>query len=86
MEQNTCNCAFKTSMTQHILDFQREHPDSPMKWVEQLYGKDIHADASPLCCMLTFLFYYGYCQECTTPVSEFAAQALEPLMETTKLY
>lgn len=75
-----CCCAFKAGMTRRMLELRRAHPGPSTQWVDHLLGADPDPQDSPLCCMLTALFYYGYCEECTMSVSDLARDRLAPLM------
>lgn len=82
MNKDTCNCAYKQSLIDRMQEHLRAHPDGSARWVELLFGKDSGANEHPLCCLLTFLFYYAFCEENTMTVSEMARHILEPLMNT----
>ena len=78
-----CCCAFKAGMTRRMLELRRAHPGPSTQWVDHLLGADPDPQDSPLCCMLTALFYYGYCEDCTMSVSKLAREQLAPLMDGT---
>lgn len=75
-----CSCAFKAGMIRRMLELRLAHPDASTQWIEHLLGADPDPTDFPLCCMLTALFYYGYCEECTMSVSDLARERLAPLM------
>ena len=72
-----CPCAFKQQMLTEMLKLPVKHPNGQYNWVK-LFGDS--TDDS-FCCLLTFLFYYAYCQECSGPLSEKARAVLKPLMD-----
>ena len=76
-----CTCAFKRQMIDDMLKFQKNHPDGEYGWVSLLFENDPN---DSLCCLLTFLFDYAYCKECTVPLSEAARAVLKPFMEPTE--
>lgn len=73
-----CPCEFKRQMIAQMLELQKHHPNGEYNWVSLLFE---NASDDSLCCLLTFLFYYAYCKECTVPLSEEARTVLKPLME-----
>ena len=81
MSTNTCSCHFKEHMITEMLRMREECPDKDTKWVDLLFTPSEGSHDSSLCCLLTFLFYYGYCKECTVPLSAQARSILAPLME-----
>ena len=72
-----CPCTFKQQMLTEMLELPVNHPDGQYNWVKLL--GDSPDDS--FCCLLTFLFYYAYCKECSMPLSEKARAVLKPLME-----
>ena len=76
-----CPCTFKRQMIAEMLKLPEKHPDGQYNWTSLLF-ENTSADSS--CCLLTFLFYYAYCKECSVPLSEEARTVLKPLMEPTE--
>ena len=73
-----CTCEFKEQMIAEMLELRKNDTGDEYWWVPLLFKKP--KDHS-LCCLLTFLFYYAYCNECATPLSEEARNVLKPPME-----
>ena len=80
MESINCSCAFKTQMIEEMQKMREENPGKETEWVNLLFPPTKKPEDSNLCCLLTYLFYYAYCKECKTPLSEEARTALDPLM------
>lgn len=80
MAQMNCNCKFKEQMISRIQEMRREHPGKEMQWADMLFPKAGGSGANELCCLLTALFYYGYCEECSMSLSEKARSVLALLM------
>ena len=74
-----CSCGFKEQMISEMQNMRRQCPGKETEWVTMLFPTENSADHS-LCCILTCLFYYGYCKECTLTLSEEARSVLAPLM------
>ena len=74
----SCPCAFKRQMIAEMLELPVKHPDDQYNWVSLIFE---NASSDSPCCLLTFLFYYAYCKECSIPLSEEARAVLKPLME-----
>lgn len=77
-------CAMMDMMAAEILAKKAKAPSKEIEWFESKFDLEHPTEENPLCCILTFLFYYGYCKECTTPMSEQARLLLKPLMELPK--
>ena len=77
-DMKKCSCSFKEQMIAEMKAMRENNPTEENRWVSLLFDD---AKAEPLCCMLVYLFYYGYCKECTRPLSEEARAILRPLME-----
>ena len=81
---NCCTCEFKEQIITQMTELRRANASIENQWIEYLFSpEETEADHS-LCCLLTLLFYYGYCQENTQSVSDMARAVLKPLMETTE--
>lgn len=77
MNLNSCSCEFKERMIAEMMDMRRKSPNKDNEWVDLLFPAS--CDHS-LCCLFTFFLYYGYCKECSIPLSEGARNALFPLL------
>jgi len=80
MAQMKCTCSFKEDMITEMKNLRKRRPGKDTEWVNLLFPKE-HAADNSLCCLLTCLFYYGYCEDCKTSLSEMARSVLAPLME-----
>ena len=60
MAQLSCSCGFKDQMITEMISVRKQFPGKESNWVDLLFPvvEDV-ADQS-LCCLLTYLFYYGY--------------------------
>lgn len=76
MPTTNCSCGFKEQMIAEIQRMREQLPGKETEWVDLLLSP---AD-QPLCCLLIYLFYYGYCKECSVSLSEEARSVLAPLM------
>ena len=85
MAQSSCSCRFKEQMISEMLDMRKQLPDKENDWIDCLFPEADDAADQSLCCLLTCLFYYGYCKECSVSVSEKARMVLSPLMMKTEL-
>ena len=79
MDQMSCSCCLKEQMISEMQRMRKQHPGKETEWVNLLFPEEGSAGGS-LCCLLTYLFYYGYCKECSRSLSEEARLALAPLM------
>lgn len=80
MEQMNCNCGLKEQMITEMQNMRKQCPGKETEWVEWLFPTTEDFGEKSLCCLMTYLFYHGYCRECTVPLSEEARSVLAPLM------
>ena len=80
MAQMNCSCGFKEQMITEMQSLRKQCPGKKTEWVDLLFPTTERSSDDSLCCLLTYLFYYGYCKECTLPLSEEARSVLAPLM------
>lgn len=80
MAQANCSCRFKEQIITEMKNMRKENPGKEMQWVDLLFHQAGGSGANELCCLLTVLFYYGYCEECSMSLSEKARSVLAPLM------
>ena len=74
MTHMNCNCSAMDQMVERMREMRRQNPGKETEWVDKLFPEGM-----PLCCLLTYLLYYGYCEECSVPLSEKARTFLAPL-------
>lgn len=82
MASRTCSCKFKEQMIAEMTSMRVQSPGKNTEWVDLLFADN--SGEHSLCCLLTFLLYYGYCKECPVPLSEQARTILSPLMAAKK--
>lgn len=75
-----CSCEFKERMIAELLDFSSRSDSEEAKCISVILSSSSCAENHPACCMLAFMMYYGYCEECTRSLSEEARIMIEPLM------
>lgn len=75
---NGCTCEWKEQMINEMLEMRKKNPNHENRWVPLLFPDS--REQAP-CCLLTFLFYYAYCEECTRSLSDVARTTLKPLMD-----
>ena len=75
-----CSCRFKEQMITEMQSLRKQCPGKETEWINLLFPTERSADNS-LCCLLTYLFYYGYCKECKISLSDEARSVLAPLMK-----
>ena len=80
MAQINCSCGFKEHMITEMQSLRKQCPGKETEWVALLFPTTERSSDDSLCCLLTYLFYYGYCKECTLSLSEEARSVLAPLM------
>lgn len=80
MAQMNCSCGFKEQMITEMQSLRKQCPGKETEWVTLLFPTSERSSDNSLCCLLTYLFYYGYYKECTLPLSEEARSVLAPLM------
>ena len=81
IEKHHCACEYKRSLVSQMLKMREDCPEKCTEWVDILYPKHIASDGDSYCCLLTLMFYYGYCKSCSTPMSEYAKNMLAGLMD-----
>lgn len=80
MAQMNCSCGFKEQMITEMQSLWKQCPGKETEWINLLFPATERSTCESLCCLLTYLFYYGYCKECTLSLSEEARSVLAPLM------
>lgn len=80
MEKHYCTCEYKKSLVAQMLKMREDCPVKETEWVDLLYPKHDASAGDGYCCLLTLMFYYGYCKNCSTPMSEYAKKVLGDLM------
>lgn len=79
---NTCICDYKRQILAKMKAAIKTSPTPENAWIELLLQHPDGDSSDPaICCLLLFLFNYGYCEECDTGLSEFARGVLKPLMQ-----
>ena len=81
MDFQHCTCEYKRSLISQMLAMRKAQPGDHTKWVDLLYPKHDSTAGDGYCCLLTTMIYYGYCKNCSTPLSEFARSALNGLLD-----
>lgn len=76
-----CSCALREQMIAEMRHMRERIPGKETQWVDLLFPAEQNSEDHSLCCLLIYLFYYGYCKECVVPLSEEARGVLAPLME-----
>lgn len=80
MAQMNCSCGFKEQMITEMQSLRKQCPGKETEWINLLFPATERSTCESLCCLLTYLFYYGYCKECTHSLSEEARSVLAPLI------
>ena len=81
MAQSNCSCRFKEQIITEMKNMRKENPAKETQWVDLLFPELQASASNDLCCLLTYMFYYGYCKECTDSLSEVARSMLSPMMQ-----
>ena len=81
-ETTSCSCAFKTQMMESLRSRSRQAQGEEAEGLKLLFDTQDERGESSLCCVLTCLFYYAYCNECGETVSDMARRAISGLMES----
>ena len=85
MAQLNCSCEFKDQMIAEMISVRKQFPGKENDWIDVLFPAVEDVADQSLCCLLTYLLYYGYCRKCSVSVSEKARMILSPLMMKTEL-